>query len=375
MNTLAQLEVCLNEPKEFQKNVDKSKKLKRDKIKRKKCEKKLLYYGLPSAAFISVFLFIFIFKLKDKNKQLSDRINKPNIYTIKMPFAINIDNNANLSKRFEEGFNDFPLKRLNVIDTNNYNKTLFFDNLELLNISKWINIEKEKIREDNINNFKNNNNENFFIKKDNKLYVLISYVVQTENIYISNTTQIELKKNYLDRFKEIANLKDEKEKEKGIKNIINEIGLYIPTKIILGGRIDISFEINKEDKEIIILNRDKFFNPPNNLSKIIKNYSCECLGGKFDYCKNKNITKWQESVNNNNSQIIRYIELYNIYNYLDDDIIIYFIKNAKKHFPEGIYYGKIINKRRNGYGRLEYNDGSIYEGYWKNNLKNGKVYI
>ena len=167
-------------------------------------------------------------------------------------------------------------------------------------------------------------------------------------------------------------LKNQKEIKRKIKSITDEIGLYIPTKIILGGRIDITFEIDKKDKEKILFYQNKIFNPPKNLSKIIKNYSCECLGGIIDFCKNKNIAKWQESLNNDNSKIISYKGLNKIYDYLEDDFEFLYEYEFGVSFPEGIYYGKVKNNQRNGYGKFEYEDGSIYEGEWKNDFINGK---
>lgn len=82
----------------------------------------------------------------------------------------------------------------------------------------------------------------FFLKYNDTLYVLVSYVVEKERIFISNTRQIKLKKKYQEKFKNLTNLKKQKETEKIIKSITDEIGLYIPTKIIRGGRIDITFK-------------------------------------------------------------------------------------------------------------------------------------
>ena len=118
-----------------------------------------------------------------------------------------------------------------------------------------------------------------------------------------------------------------------------------------------------------MLYQNEIFNPSKNLSKIIKNYSCEYIGGNIDFCKNKNIAKWQESLNNYNAEIISYKGLNIIYDYLEDDL--QFLFKGGVRFPEGIYYGKLENNQRNGYGKFEYKDGSIYEGEWKNDFING----
>ena len=36
------------------------------------------------------------------------------------------------------------------------------------------------------------------------------------------------------------------------------------------------------------------------------------------------------------------------------------------------YNGKVINGKREGFGIYKYFNGDVYEGYWKNDRKNGK---
>ena len=330
-----------------------------NKKREKEKKPKYILFAINPLAILPPYLFCLFLYLKHS-------LGKKKNLNIKMPFAINIDNNANLSKRIEEGFIDLSInnsnKRAYEMYMINYSTIDFFDNLIELNVSKWINLKNENI----------NKNDIYFLNSNsNKLYVLCSYVVEKKSFFIPNTSKIQLKKKYQDKFKDIIKLNNENEKEQMLKNIIDEIGLYIPTKIILGGRIDISFEINVEDKEIINSNEDKIFDPPDDLLKKMKNYLCQCKGGSIDFCKNKDKNQWQVSLNDGNMEIISYTNFYKIYNYLDNDLIPYFIKESKRVFSDGVYYGKVENEQRNGYGIFEYNDGSLYEGYWKNNLKYG----
>ena len=330
-----------------------------NKKREKEKKPKYILFAIIALAILPPYLFCLFLYLKHS-------LGKKKNLNIKMPFAINIDNNANLSKRIEEGFIDLSInnsnKRAYEMYMINYSTIDFFDNLVELNVSKWINLKNENI----------NKNDIYFLNSNsNKLYVLCSYVVEKKSFFIPNTSKIQLKKKYQDKFKDIIKLNNENEKEQMLKNIIDEIGLYIPTKIILGGRIDISFEINVEDKEIINSNEDKIFDPPDDLLKKMKNYLCQCKGGSIDFCKNKDKNQWQVSLNDGNMEIISYTNFYKIYNYLDNDLIPYFIKESKRVFSDGVYYGKVENEQRNGYGIFEYNDGSLYEGYWKNNLKYG----
>ena len=48
------------------------------------------------------------------------------------------------------------------------------------------------------------NKDFYFLKYNDILYVLVSYVVEKERICISNTAEIKLKKKYHDKFKNIA---------------------------------------------------------------------------------------------------------------------------------------------------------------------------
>ena len=131
----------------------------------------------------------------------NDGKNKNKIDSIKIPFAINIDNSANLDKRIEEGFIDLSLNSSNKkgyqFYMNNYSTFHTFDNLVELNIYKLIDLEKENLDKNNINILKNNNN---------KLYVLSSYIVEKQILHIPNTHEIKLKKKLTISF--LFNLKE-----------------------------------------------------------------------------------------------------------------------------------------------------------------------
>ena len=48
-----------------------------------------------------------------------------------------------------------------------------------------------------------------------------------------------------------------------------------------------------------------------------------------------------------------------------------------KYYPEGKYEGQLVNGRREGKGKMYYNDdqnylGKIYDGEWKNDLREGR---
>jgi len=47
-------------------------------------------------------------------------------------------------------------------------------------------------------------------------------------------------------------------------------------------------------------------------------------------------------------------------------------KNKKIEFENGVFIGNVINSKKEGKGIFYYNNGSRYEGDWKNDIKEGK---
>ena len=93
--------------------------------------------------------------------------------------------------------------------------------------------------------------------------------------------------------------------------------------------------------------------------------------------KEKNISKWYESITNQNSEIVSYDDnLETINNFFDKDIRDIFLNEYQLYkvykFSDGKYYGDLKNKKRNGYGKLEYKNGKTYIGEWKNNQRVGE---
>ncbi len=44
----------------------------------------------------------------------------------------------------------------------------------------------------------------------------------------------------------------------------------------------------------------------------------------------------------------------------------------KKSYKDGKYTGFLLKDQRNGKGRMEYNDGTYYDGIWAKDKKQGK---
>jgi hypothetical protein len=46
-------------------------------------------------------------------------------------------------------------------------------------------------------------------------------------------------------------------------------------------------------------------------------------------------------------------------------------KKGVEKYADGIYRGDYRNGKREGVGRFEWNNGEVYEGFWKNGMKHG----
>ena len=313
---------------------------------------------------ISPFVYMYINYLDSRN-------NKPRketfIFNANLSFALNINNNGSFSEHIYKAFDKIPRKQRDIYK--NYPLIKYYNSKAQIEVSKKT-ILTDEIKDNLIDN-KNNNN---------KIYVLISYVVQKLEVTIENKTQIKVKDYYQNLFKDIEK-SNATDKIKRYKNITDQIGFYIPNEVILGGRIDLSFELN-EKYNITFLNsvKNQIFNPTSNsLLKLFENftdYSCNVIGGEIKtFCKDKNFTKWYDSLTDNNLEIILYNNLQTIGDFLDNDLRKSFRKffyNKTINYTDGIYHGDIRNKSRNGYGIFEYNNGYIYLGEWKDDKREGE---
>lgn len=46
----------------------------------------------------------------------------------------------------------------------------------------------------------------------------------------------------------------------------------------------------------------------------------------------------------------------------------------KKRYIDAIYFGEIVETKRNGKGVMKYKTGRVFEGDWLNDLRHGKGY-
>ena len=238
-------------------------------------------------------------------------------------FALNIDNDGNFTQPISEGFGFSKKNRTNI---ENCSYTLF-----KYNTSKFqIEFSKKVNSTDKVIDTLNNNNID-----SNVMYVLASFIVPKFKITNSNEAQIKVNESYQNMLREFDKNNNGDKKEK-FNKIFEQIGFYVPNDIIYGGRIDLTFEIDKKYHiENIEILKNEIFNSTyisyTKSSNIIKsmemfdNFECNVIGGENKtFCEDKNLTKWYESLTIKNSDIILYDNFELIGDFLDDDLKKYF---------------------------------------------------
>ena len=234
-------------------------------------------------------------------------------------FALNIDNDGNFTQPISEGFGFSKKNRTNI---ENCSYTLF-----KYNTSKFqIEFSKKVNSTDKVIDTLNNNNID-----SNVMYVLASFIVPKFKITNSNETQIKVNESYQNMLRELDK-NNNGDKKENFNKIFEQIGFYVPNDIIYGGRIDLTFEIDKKYHiENIEILKNEIFNSTyisyTKSSNIIKsmemfdNFACNVIGGENKtFCEDKNLTKWYESLTIKNSDIILYDNFELIGDFLDDDL-------------------------------------------------------
>ena len=283
-----------------------------------------------------------------------------------MSFAININKNGSFSEHIYTTF-DYISQNQRDID---YKKNIikFYESKQQLEVAKKT-ILTDEIKDKLIKNEVNNN----------KNYVLISHIVGIIEATIDKS-KVNIKEYLRNKLRDITKSNSTNKKDK-FKNITDQIGFYIPNEVISGGRIDISFAVDKNyNISNLTLLKNKIFNPEFipflNSFQRYENYSCNVIGGEIKtFCEDKNLTKWYESLTKKNLDIIQYNNLETIGDFLDEETKKEFRKqfyNMTKTFADGIYHGDMKNNSRNGYGIFEYFNGDVYLGEWKDDKRDGE---
>ena len=192
---------------------------------------------------------------------------------------------------------------------------------------------KQSLKYDNKENNLGNNNES-----SSRRYCIHSNIVKIFRIMI-DFKDIKLSKKVMEELEEVRN-SNATDKKILLEKLVDKFGLYVPLELIVGGRINYSFEGNsaKEIREIHSLLQKqvkgkvgggiKFisgsgeinYNKGNNDndSKIsldkVENLSTLIIGGDITY--EKDFHAWIQSFNLDNLQIIEYKSLQPIYSFI-----------------------------------------------------------
>ena len=280
-----------------------------------------------------------------------------------MSFAININKNGSFSEHIYTTF-DYISQNQRDID---YKKNIikFYESKQQLEVAKKT-ILTDEIKDKLIKNEVN----------DSKNYVLISHIVGIIEATIDKS-KVNIKEYLRNKLRNITKSNSTNKKDK-FKNITDQIGFYIPNEVISGGRIDISFAVDKNyNISNLTLLKNKIFNPEfipflNSLQRY-ENYSCNVIGGEIKtFCEDKNLTKWYESLTKKNLDIIQYNNLETIGDFLDERDGEHGILKDKNFL---IYNGDWKDDKKNGNGVFYEKGKKNYEGEWKNDLYDGKGII
>ena len=316
---------------------------KKDIIKKSKAQKKsknihkrkrnkessIIIIVILSLIIICIFSLIMIYLYFQYNNVKSINISTNINFFEQKTFALNINNVGNISQPINEGF-DYIKKIKSIIEKDSY--TIFKYNTSKFQIefSKKVNSTNKDIG--SLNNIN---------ADSNVMYVLASFIVPKFKISYYNKKQIKVKESYQNMLREVDN--NNGDKKENFNKIFEQIGFYVPNDVIYGGRIDLTFEIDKKYHiENIEILKNEIFNSTyisySKSSNIIKsmemfdNFACNVIGGGIKtFCEDKNLSKWYESLTFENSEIILYDNLESIGDFLDNDLkkIFYDLFNTK----------------------------------------------
>ena len=316
---------------------------KKDIIKKSKAQKKsknihkrkrnkessIIIIVILSLIIICIFSLIMIYLYFHYNNVKSINISTNINFIEQKTFALNINNVGNISQPINEGF-DYIKKIKSIIEKDSY--TIFKYNTSKFQIefSKKVNSTNKDIG--SLNNIN---------ADSNVMYVLASFIVPKFKISYYNKKQIKVKESYQNMLREVDN--NNGDKKENFNKIFEQIGFYVPNDVIYGGRIDLTFEIDKKYHiENIEILKNEIFNSTyisyTKSSNIIKsmemfdNFACNVIGGGIKtFCEDKNLSKWYESLTFENSEIILYDNLESIGDFLDNDLkkIFYDLFNTK----------------------------------------------
>ena len=324
------------EKKEIIKKSKKRKKSKNMHKRKRNKESNIIIIVKSSLIIIFIFLLIMVYfyfyYLNVKSINISTNKN----FIEQKTFALNINNDGNISHSINEGF-DYIKKIKSIFENGSYTIFKYIKKTSHNTSKSQIEFSKKVNSTDKFIDTLYNNNANSKV-----MYVLASFIVPKFKINNYNKKQIKVKESYQNMLREVDK-NNNGDKKENFNKIFEQIGFYVPNDIIYGGRIDLTFEIDKKYHiENIEILKNEIFNSTyisyTKSSNIIKsmemfdNFACNVIGGGIKtFCEDKNLSKWYESLTFENSEIILYDNLESIGDFLDNDLkkIFYDLFNTK----------------------------------------------
>ena len=254
----------------------------------------------------------------------------------------------------------------------------------------------------------NINNEN-----NSKIHCIHSILIKLFRIII-DIKEIKLTKLVLEKLEEVNN-SNITERKILLEKLVDKFGLYIPLELVVGGRINYSFDANSNDeiKEIHSLlqreikekldgkmkyissslegnfnNKNMSNNSTKSLDKL-ENLSIKIIGGNYAY--KEDYKKWIQSFNMDNLKIIEYKNLKPIYSFISgleskipiclekfDNIVLKEIRNLIENDfaikEKELFQGSSenMNEWKIGITQEKYKSFIIYKKSFLKKLKNKK---
>ena len=257
-------------------------------------------------------------------------------------FSLKVIPNQDIEKVYSS-LEKIPMEKIDLVEEFKYeeerfeSKNLFETNSKSFGLSSFdvdlsVNIfgNKQKATYN-----QNKNNLEISSKNSSKIYCIHTIFISLFRTVI-DFKDIKLAKQVFEELKEIENA-NVLDKKKLLEKFVDKFGLYIPLELVIGGRMNISFEANNDEEKNLYHNKIQkalnadlgvgfgFFSAKidvnykdnkgkDNLSQLlnsVQNMSTKIIGG--DYLFRDDLKNWVKSFNIDNLQVIEYKNLIPIY--------------------------------------------------------------
>lgn len=304
-------------------------------------------------------------------------------------FSLKVIPNQEIEKVYSS-LEKIPVEKIDLVEEFKYkeekfeSKNFFETNSKSFGLSSFdvdlsVNIFGHKQK---ANYHQNENNLEMSSKKNSKIYCVHTIFISLFRTII-DFKDIKLSKQVYEELKDVENA-NATDKKKLLEKFVDKFGLYIPLELVIGGRMNISFDVNNEEEKnlyhnmiqkildaklgggfsFLSANLDANYNNKKSKDKFsqsfdnVQNMSTKIIGG--DYLFKNDLKNWIKSFNIDNLQVIEYKTLMPIYCFIPglenklkiclksyDDIVLQqiydLIENDFKKTEESLFEGSSEN--------------------------------